>query len=171
VKDGIHAQLAAAIEQYLKILADHGLIVDAECDPAIKGPLHGVYVILYYAIQTIDPDFPRVEKLPSTLGSGETLERLEEQLVEFTAVLEGICDNYHASTGVDPLLDPKDPTGGRVAVALASTDIAIELLRAQDATYGPGATAAAKSAFAKLKAEGDTAAIERHLATRLAARA
>ena len=117
------------------------------------------------------PRFPRVEKLPSTLGAGETLERLEEQLVDFTAVLEGICDNYQASTGVDPLRETEDPTGGRVAVALASTDIAIELLGAQDAACGPGSTAAAKSAFEKLKAEGDTAAIERHLATRLAGRA
>ncbi|MEI7715117.1 MAG: hypothetical protein WCI78_03370 [Mycobacterium sp.] len=171
MNDDLHTQLAAAIEHYLTILADHGFIVDAECDPAIKGPLHGVYVILYYAIQTIDPDFPRVEKLPSTLGAGETLERLEEQLVDFTAVLEGICDNYQASTGVDPLRETEDPTGGRVAVALASTDIAIELLGAQDAACGPGSTAAAKSAFEKLKAEGDTAAIERHLATRLAGRA
>lgn len=166
----MHTQLASAIERYLKILADHGFILAAECDSFIREPVHGVYVILFYAMETIDPDFPRVERLQSTLGPGEDLDRLEDQLVEFTAVLEALCATYQAETGIDPIQEPKDPTGGRVAVALVGVDIAIERLRAEAATGDGRSTDTAIRALAELRAEDDGSAMNRHLARRLAER-
>lgn len=166
----LHTQLAAAIERYLEILADHGFILDAECDGFIKEPVHGVYVILFYAMETIDPDFVRVDRLQRTLGPGETLDRLEAQLIEFGGVLEALCAVYQASTGVDPIQQPEDPTGGRIAVALVGVDIAIERLRADAAAGGDQPADTTTHALAKLRAEGDTAAMTRHLALRLAAR-
>lgn len=170
MNEALHTELAAAIERYLMILADHGFILDAECDGFIKEPMHGVYTILFHAIQTIDPDFPRVERLDSTLDPGETLERLESQLVQFGGILEAFCANYQSLTGVDPIKQAEDPTGGRVAVALVTIDIAIERLRAQAATYGEAPQDTAGSALAELRAEDNASAINRHLAIRHAAR-
>lgn len=170
MNDTVHTQLAAAIEQYLGILADHGFILDAECDSFIQEPVYGVYTLLLMAIQTIDPDFPRVERLQSTIGPDETLDRLEDQLVGFSAVLEALCAKYQASTGIDPIQEAKDPTGGRVAVALVGADIAIERLRAEAAAYGGEQADTASRALAELRAEANASAIERHLALRLATR-
>ena len=170
LNDTMRTQLASAIERYLKILADHGFILDAECDGFIKEPVHGVYMILSYAMATIDPDFPRVDRLQSTLGPGETLDRLEAQLIEFAGVLEALCAVYQASTGIDPIQEPADPTGGRIAVALVGVDIAIERLRADAAAGGDQPADTAIRALAELRAEGDTAAMTRHLALRLAVR-
>jgi hypothetical protein len=170
VNETFHTHLAAAIERYLEILADHGFILEAECDSFILEPVHGVYAILFYAMQTIDPDFPRVERLQSTLGPDEDLDRLEDQLVGFTAVLEALCADYQASTGIDPIQEPDDPTGGRVAMALVGADIAIERLRAEAAAGGERPAETALSALAELRAEDDASAMNRHLALRLDAR-
>jgi len=170
VNDTLHTQLAAAIEQYLTILADHGFILDSECDWFIKEPVHGAYVILLLAIQTIDPDFPRVERLRSTLGPGEELDRLERQLVRFSVVLEDLCADYQALTGVDPIQETSDPTGGRIAVALVTIDIAVERLRAEAAAYREGPAGSAGNAVAELRAQDTASAIERHLSIRRAAR-
>jgi hypothetical protein len=166
----VRTELASAIERYLKILADHGFILDAECDWFIKEPVHGVYTILFYAMETIDPDFPRVDRLQSTLGPGEELDRLEEQLVEFSAVLEALCADYQTATGIDPIREPADPTGGRIAVALVGVDIAVERLRADAAAGGDQPADTASRALAELRAEDTGSAIQRHLALRLAAR-
>lgn len=95
---------------------------------------------------------------------------LEDQLVEFTAVLEALCAAYQAATGIDPIQQPKDPTGGRIAVALVGVDIAIERLRAESATAGERPADAARRALAEPRAEDDASAMKRHLALRLAAR-
>jgi len=168
--DALRLGLAAAIDRYLSILADHGFILDAECDFFIRGPMHGAYTILLHAMQTIDPGFPQIERLDSTLGPGETLQRLESHLIEFGKILEAFCTHYHAATGIDPIQQSEDPTGGRVAIALVTTNIAIERLRAQTATYSADQSDTAISVRDDLRAEDNTSAINRHLAMRRAAR-
>jgi len=170
VSDDLHAQLAAAIERYLEILTDHGLILDAECDSFVQEPVYGVHTVLADAMQILDPDYPRTDRLQSTCGPDETHDRLEAQLIEFVDTLAAICANQQASTGVDPFTAIDDPTIGRVAVALLSSEIAVERLRGQAAAHGQELAGPASRALAELEAEDPAAAIERHCLTRLAVR-
>ena len=80
--DDLKAPLAAAIDRYVQILADHGLILDAECTEFITEPVYGAYVFLSRAMHAIDPSYPRIDRIHSPVGPGETHERLEGQLAE-----------------------------------------------------------------------------------------